>query len=172
MSHFQRWYRTGDPLPASPPDPLALYWSHVDTTGGPDACWPWTHTTDKQGYGVFSIFARHFLAHRWGYEHRVGPIPAGHGVLHHCDNPPCQNDQHWFTGTQADNNADKMRKGRQRNVRGEVHYAAKLTEGDVRVIRTRYATGGETQAGLAAEFGVTQPTVRRLINRRTWKHVD
>jgi len=168
MSHYQRWYRSGDPLP---PTALERYWAQVDISGGPDACWPWTGSCDKNGYGVFSIDAEHPYATRWGYTHRIGPIPTGHGILHRCDNPPCQNDRHWFTGTQADNNADKMAKGRQRNVRGVAHHAARLDEATVRRIRERYAAGGVSQAALSKEFGVSRPAITQLIKRRTWKHV-
>ena len=171
ISHYQRWHRSGDPLPPTAPDPLDLYWQRVDRSGGPDACWPWTGSRDKNGYGVFCTGGRHYLATRWGYEHRIGPIPEGQGILHHCDNPPCQNDRHWFTGTQAANNADKMRKGRQRNARGIHQHNAKLDDELVRDIRARYAAGGVRQADLAAEYGVTQPTIGRLVRRENWKHV-
>jgi len=169
MSHYQRWYRSGDPLP---PTPLERYWAQVDTSAGPDACWPWTGSRDKNGYGVFSTGSQHPLATRWGYTNRIGPIPDGHGILHRCDNPPCQNDRHWFTGTQADNNADKMAKGRQRNARGIRQHDAKLTDALVREIRERYAAGGVTQKALAAEYGVTQPTIGYVARRATWRHVD
>lgn len=44
-----------------------------------------------------------------------GPIPPGMGVLHRCDNQPCCNPSHLFIGTQADNVADMVAKGRHRN---------------------------------------------------------
>lgn len=168
ISHYQRWHRTGDPLP---PTPLDRYWAQVDTSGGPNACWPWTGSRDKKGYGIFSIGGKHPSATRWGYSHRIGPIPRGHGILHHCDNPPCQNDRHWFTGTRADNNADKMRKGRQRNIRGVDCHSAKLTEAQVREIRRIYASGGVSQKLLAADYGINQVTVGCIVRRETWKHV-
>ena len=29
------------------------FWSLVDVSGGPDACWPWIGTTDRDGYGIW-----------------------------------------------------------------------------------------------------------------------
>lgn len=150
---------------------IQRYWARVDTSGGADACWPWIGHL-RYGYGIFHDAGRQYGAHRWGYAQRVGEIPDGHGVLHHCDNPPCQNDRHWFTGTQRDNNADKMRKGRQRNAYGTKHHNARLTEDDVRSIRRQYEKGLITHAALAEDFGVAEPTVWKILNRKVWKHVD
>ena len=55
--------------------------------------------------------------------------------------------------------------------RGEAHHQAKLDEDKVVEIRERYAGGGETQRGLAAEFGVSQRTVAKIVNRQGWTHV-
>jgi hypothetical protein len=67
--------------------------------GGDDDCWPWTAAVlNRNGHGAFGI-ARDgkwivVPAHRFAYEHFVGPIPAGQHVHHTCENPPCVNPAH------------------------------------------------------------------------------
>jgi len=56
--------------------------------------------------------------------------------------------------------------------RGSRHGAAKLTEADVREIRRRYATGGETFAVLADAFSVSPQTVSGIVHMRSWQHVE
>ena len=51
-------------------------------------------------------------AHRAAWVDANGPISEGMCVLHRCDNPPCVNVDHLFLGTQADNIADMVAKGR------------------------------------------------------------
>lgn len=91
------------------------WWQKV-AEAGPDECWLWTASTDKNGYGRFQEPTpdgqRHIRAHRWAYLHFVGPIPDGLVVMHRCDNPPCVNPAHLTIGTLIDNNADKVAKGR------------------------------------------------------------
>lgn len=83
----------------------------------PNGCLEWTgsiRATD--GYGEIS--GRHgktLRTHRVAWELAHGPIPEGLHVLHHCDNPPCCDaEKCLFLGTDADNSADKMAKGRNR----------------------------------------------------------
>lgn len=70
------------------------FWAKVDTSGGPDACWPWTARLDCHGYGRLNITSRWVMAHRFSYELHVGPIPEGHQLDHLCRNRACQNAKH------------------------------------------------------------------------------
>lgn len=55
--------------------------------------------------------------------------------------------------------------------RGEHRPLAKLTENDVRAIRSAYDAGGTTMDALAATYGVTSPAIRGVVRRLSWQHV-
>ncbi|WP_083788323.1 HNH endonuclease signature motif containing protein [Frankia sp. EAN1pec] len=60
---------------------------HVDKSGGPGACWPWTGGKMNSGYGVFRPSKdASVLAHRWAYEQVNGTIPRGLHIDHTCHN--------------------------------------------------------------------------------------
>ena len=43
------------------------FWSKVDQSGGPDACWPWTAYVGGTGYGQFWDGTRLVKAHRFAF---------------------------------------------------------------------------------------------------------
>ena len=57
---------------------------------------------------------------------------------------------------------------------GEAHGCAKLDDGAVREIRRLYRkhAKGCGAPTLAARFGVSIPTILRVVKRRTWNHVE
>ena len=82
-------------------------------------CWEWQRATCRGGYGVIGIpqsgtrTGRTTLkVHRVVYELTKGDIPPDHDVCHRCDNPPCCNPDHLFSGTPKDNAQDCIAKGR------------------------------------------------------------
>jgi len=89
----------------------------------PNGCLEWTGGTTKDGYGLIRVESKVRYTHRVAWTLKRGPIPPGIKVLHHCDNPPCCEteptegypDGHLFLGTQFDNMADMVAKGRQVN---------------------------------------------------------
>lgn len=56
--------------------------------------------------------------------------------------------------------------------RGEKHYAHKLTENDVKEIRSTYASGACSQQALANRFGIAQTGISAIVLRKKWKHVS
>lgn len=148
---------------------IERFWSRVNKSDGVDACWLWTGKPHKDGYGVFGIGKKLYLAHRVSYEIANREIPSGLNVLHSCDNPPCCNPAHLFLGTQLDNVRDRDQKGRGNPSRGEKNGNAKLTDAQIESIRTQYAQGGISQYALAREFDIDQPYVCRIVNRSVRK---
>lgn len=67
-------------------------------------CWLWTGVIQKGGYGRFSLNRKYVGAHRWSYEHHVGPIPKGLTIDHLCFVPACVNPAHLEPVTQGENN--------------------------------------------------------------------
>lgn len=147
------------------------FWSHVDKSGGPDACWPWMLSLDSGGYGHVGRDGKLVKAHRVAYELVNGPISDGLDGLHSCDNPPCCNPSHIFPGTHGDNMRDAHQKGRRDNA-GERNANSVLTEAHVREIRAAYERGTVSQQSLADQYGVHQTVVSKIIRRKLWPNVE
>lgn len=146
---------------------LALrFWALVQKSTG---CWEWLGTL-QDGYGVFYLTTtKRIRASRMAWELVVGPIPPGLGALHTCDNPKCvriesETSGHIFLGTNAQNQADKLMKGRQ--ARGERNGGAKLTEAEVTAIRA--LLGHKSYRAIAQDFGICASSVGNIATGRLW----
>ena len=127
-------------------------------------CWIWEYgALTAYGYGRISIDGTRYLAHRLSYQVCIGSLNEL-DVLHKCDNPACVNPDHLFLGTQADNVADMIHKGRMYDRRGHNNPRSVFTNEEiVAILRdTRY------QYDIAASYGVSQSTISRLKRGETY----
>lgn len=125
-------------------------WIVDETTG----CWIWQRTISKQGYATGS-FAREggphmVLVHRYLYEQRIGPIPAGFVLDHVCNVRHCVNPDHLRAVTQRSN---VLRQA-----------TTKLTDADVRKAIAMNEAGMSWRK-VAAELGVTHPPLLARVKR-------
>ena len=154
------------------------FWDRVDSEIEPvteSGCLIFTGGQLKKGYGIAHDNGKHKLIHRAMWEKTFGSIPDGLMVLHRCDVPSCVNPNHLFLGTALENNRDREKKGRGRQVVGAKHVRpqAKLSEAAVAKIRgvlLRDNSHGVC-ARLAKEYGVSQATISSIRHWLTWKHV-
>lgn len=114
------------PIPVLTARDIARFWSKIDKTRGPDACWLWTGARHLKGlpYGKFSVsrslgypLRECYLlaAHRVAYFLTKGVDPGELLVCHDCpagDNALCCNPAHHWLGTSEQNTADRDKKGR------------------------------------------------------------
>lgn len=140
------------------------FWSRVNKK----KCWTWTGAVSAEGYGTLRINSKTWLAHRFAWTLTYGSVANDTCVLHRCDNPPCVNPDHLFSGDRSINNKDKVLKGRQSRHDGIKNPNAKLTTEQIKEIRALYATGQYKQVELAARFGVIQPHISRIIRKEAW----
>lgn len=168
------WRILGGCKPKTPEQRFEIYAVPVPECG----CWLWQGPLSHNGYARFKVAAKSVVGSRYAWERFRGPIPAGMEVCHKCDTRCCVNPDHLFIGTKMENEADKVRKGRQS--RGEKHSQSFKTRArgersgravlsSEQVIQIRSDTRSGRLIGLA--FGISQTTVWHIKARRTWRHI-
>ena len=142
----------------------------------PAGCWEFKGYRNKDGYGQISAWvdgkkivvgAHRLAASVWKGFDLNSPLQQ----LHSCDNPPCFNPEHLFTGTPLDNMQDCSSKGRLGPRKGECNPRAKLTDDSVREIR-RLRTTGMMVMEIATAIGISHGSVKKVLSGASWKHVD
>lgn len=75
-------------------------------------CWLWDAACDRDGYGRLKHRRTSYIATRAAYEAFHGVSPKGWLVMHGCDNAFCVNPKHLFLGSNAQNIAASVARGR------------------------------------------------------------
>lgn len=139
------------------------FYAKIEKSNG---CWKWIGSFDRDGYPLFwdGDIQKMKRGHQYSYELHHGER-NGKCVMHTCDNPSCVNPAHLVLGSHADNCADKIAKDR--HAKGETQGSSKLTEADVKVIKSRRS---ESYKIICEDFGLVPSTVYRIWNNQSWKH--
>ena len=83
---------------------MARWWAYVDMESHPeDECWRWVGPMGKFGYGYFTADGRRTVAHRFGYEALVDPVPVELDLDHLCRRRECVNPAHLEPVTRQEN---------------------------------------------------------------------
>jgi len=145
------------------------FWRSVNKK---DNCWEWVGCVDDGGYGKITIKNCLISCHVVSYLIHFGYIQNGLCVCHSCDNRICVNPEHLWIGTNAENVADMVRKGRTGipGMYGEQIASSKLNANQIIKIKNLIAKG-EYQYVVAKKFGVGQPTISAIVNGKSWKHI-
>jgi len=99
--HGERLRIHGDPLHVTyRPTAHERFLAKVVKT---DTCWLWQGSHTRQGHGTFNPHCKTIGAHRYSYEHYVGPIPESLDVDHMCRVPACVNPKHLEPVTKSEN---------------------------------------------------------------------
>lgn len=134
-------------------------------------CWEWSGYKNYLGYGKIFINGKSVYAHRAAWERSNNySIPDGLVVMHSCDNRACCNPSHLSIGTQAENIADAVKKGKRRGIggaKGESSLSAKLTTVDVETIRSNRMSPKQIQE----TYGLSKSYSYAILNNVTWKHL-
>lgn len=136
------------------------------TNGSP--CLVTDYATDREGYAATRRGGKavriHVAACEWA--HGEKPFPEA-VVLHACDFPTCCNPLHLSWGTQLENVADRVAKGR--DAKGERNGQAKIPDAERAAVYAGWLER-QTKTGKAdwvreqaARLGVTESTIRRVV---------
>lgn len=154
------------------------FWAQVERAR-PWECWEWQAGVSDCGYGRFSLDHKKVLAHRRAFELFHGRAPREDlCVLHSCDNRRCCNPMHLREGTNTDNVADRVSRGRTYcggpdNLRpspGILNGRAKLTEEQVYEI-LRLSKDGYNNTEISRMYNVANQLISRIVSGQCWKHL-
>jgi hypothetical protein len=149
------------------------FWSLVDkngplpdpATGVKSKCRLWLGSVTDQGYGRFRSGGETYMATRYAWQEMGKPDPGALTVSTRCSNKLCV--RHLYTRTRAEIMASVSR----RCASVEASHLARVSSKQELLIRKLYTKGNVTQRALAERFGMWTSNVKRILARRSWKHI-
>jgi hypothetical protein len=176
-NHYAHCSKHGDPLAgkfdgpwtAKPGEPMRHFKEVVLRYDG-DECLIWPFYRGKKGYARLRYDGVQRQVSRLVCEAVNGPPPSDDcEAAHSCGNGHlgCVAKRHLSWKTKKGNADDRDRHGR--TARGEKNGCAKLTEEEIRTIRS--LRGSQTGKEVAKMFGVCPATISAIQLRQKWTHV-
>jgi hypothetical protein len=140
-----------------------------------DTCWEWKAGQCPDGYGRFNI-GRKLTGGPWVIHASRAAFVLSYGhwppvVRHTCDNRACCNPKHLLGGTQLENMADMVERGRAIRRKGSTHPRATITEKQAGQIKTLISLKFK-QVDIAKAFKVSPEVIRGIQQGVTWRHVS
>lgn len=174
QKHYFRWKRSGDPLvtkhPVSRRGSL-IEWINENTGFHGNGCLIWPFRSKmSNGYPLIWRDGKKYGGHRLMCELVNGHPPTSeHQAAHSCGmgSSGCIAPSHLRWATPKESNADKKIHGT--SVKGEDIPWAKLTESDVRSIRSKF--GFQSDIEISKIFNVSDSTIYMIRKGKNWRHV-
>lgn len=118
-------------------------------------CMEWTRCLNTDGYPRMGVKGNsNIKVHRLVYELHTGEDIEGKVVRHTCDNPKCINPDHLVIGTNTENVADRVERGRSRG---------HVTEEEVRLVYS-LRVQGFIMKDIANALGIKFKRVEYILN--------
>lgn len=119
----------------------------------------------------FNGISRLRRVHRLVAEAFLGPAPKGKSQVNHLD--LVKNNNHVSNLEYVSNDENMAHAAAAGLFRGTSNAAARLTEDQVRQIRSEYIFGTPANGtrALARKFGMSQYAVHRVVSNRSWTHI-
>lgn len=144
-------------------------------------CLEWTGSYHGR-YPACNFKGARISVRRLVYSLAIGQLKEDELILASCGNERCVRHSHLLVGSELEAKIKRINAlpvGDRHHIhrhpglfRGERNPSAKLTEDDVRAIRTLYAQGSCSRAELAKQFCVSKSAVDHIATGRKWAHVQ
>lgn len=123
----------------------------------------------KNGYAFVNLGGRTRAIHVLVLETFIGLRPSDAQARHLNDNKLDCRLENLSWGSRSENYADRVRNGGGNH--GSRHGLSRLTERQVREIRSSYRPYVVSMAQLANKYGVSHWTIKDVISRKNWRHI-